>query len=197
MGVISKKKVFYLALIAFTIMVTINYSDKILMTAEVFKRNVEIEKIEKQGYKSYSALDGAFRFSLPSGWNAWEQDFSGGEVVYHLYFISPNKRIHGFIQAWKMEKSLKEFIEDSEKSPVDSEGYESYSKQEVIINEMKGFLVQYERPNNKGVLYKSYDCLLENDDGIIYRACFSMQKKHWKNYNTIIFNKIIKSFKVK
>ena len=65
------------------------------------------------------------------------------------------------------------------------------------MNDRKGFLVQYERPNSKGSLYRSYDCFLQDNDNGIYRASFYMEKKHWKNYYTIIFNKIIKSFKIK
>ena len=99
---IKKSKVFYIALIAFLIMMAMNFSDNFLRTAEVFRANIEIEKVERQGYKNYNVLDGNFKFSLPSTWNAWEQSFAGGEITYHLNFMSPNKKIHGFIQAWKL-----------------------------------------------------------------------------------------------
>lgn len=194
---IKKNKVFYIALFAFLIMVIMNSSDKILNTVEVFKTNIEIEKVEKQGYKNYNVLNDTFKFSLPSTWNAWEQSFSGGEIVYHLNFLSPNKKIHGFIQAWKMEKPLAQFLEESEKASVDSMEFKFYSKKEILVNKNKGFLIQYERPNNKGNLYRAYDSFLEDGKGNIYRASFYMQGKHWRNYYTIIFNKIIQSFKIK
>lgn len=194
---ISKSKVFQIALFAFLILAAASYSDKIILTVEVFKTNLEIGKVEKRGFEYYNVLDSSFQFALPDDWNTWEQNFSGGEIVYHLNFLSRNKKIHGFIQVWQMEKTLSQFLVESEKSSVDSKEYKLYNKKEITVNDRKGFLVQYERPNSKGSLYKSYDCFLQDNDNGIYRASFYMEKKHWKNYYTIIFNKIIKSFKIK
>lgn len=194
---ISKSKVFQIALFAFLILAAASYSDKIILTVEVFKTNLEIGKVEKRGFEYYNVLDSSFQFALPDDWNTWEQNFSGGEIVYHLNFLSRNKKIHGFIQVWQMEKTLSQFLVESEKSSVDSKEYKLYNKKEITVNDIKGFLVQYERPNSKGSLYKSYDCFLQDNDNGIYRASFYMEKKHWKNYYTIIFNKIIKSFKIK
>ncbi len=194
---ISKSKVFQIALFAFLILAAASYSDKIILTVEVFKTNLEIGKVEKRGFEYYNVLDSSFQFALPDDWNTWEQNFSGGEIVYHLNFLSRNKKIHGFIQVWQMEKTLSQFLVESEKSSVDSKEYKLYNKKEITVNDRKGFLVQYERPNSKGSLYRSYDCFLQDNDNGIYRASFYMEKKHWKNYYTIIFNKIIKSFKIK
>lgn len=194
---ISKSKVFQIALFAFLILAAASYSDKIILTVEVFKTNLEIGKVEKRGFEYYNVLDSSFQFALPDDWNTWEQNFSGGEIVYHLNFLSRNKKIHGFIQVWQMEKTLSQFLAESEKSSVDSKEYKLYNKKEITVNDRKGFLVQYERPNSKGSLYRSYDCFLQDNDNGIYRASFYMEKKHWKNYYTIIFNKIIKSFKIK
>ena len=194
---ISKSKVFQIALFAFLILAAASYSDKIILTVEVFKTNLEIGKVEKRGFEYYNVLDSSFQFALPDDWNTWEQNFSGGEIVYHLNFLSQNKKIHGFIQVWQMEKTLSQFLAESEKSSVDSKEYKLYNKKEITVNDRKGFLVQYERPNSKGSLYRSYDCFLQDNDNGIYRASFYMEKKHWKNYYTIIFNKIIKSFKIK
>ena len=194
---LKKSKVFYIALSTFLIMFIINYSNTILNTVEVFQTNIEMGKVEKQGYKNYSALDGQLRFLLPSTWETWEQNFSGGEILYHLNFLAPNKRIHGFIQIWKMEKPLEQFLEESEESPVDTADYKFYSRKEIIVNNNKGFLVQYEKPNNQGKTYRAYDSFLQDGNGHIYRASFYMTGKHWRNYYTISFNKIIQSFKIK
>lgn len=194
---LKKSRVFYIALSAFLLMFIINHSNTIVKTVEVFKTNIEIGKVEKQGYRNYSALDGKLRFLMPSTWEVWEQSFSGGEILYHLNFLAPNKRIRGFIQIWKMEKPLEQFLEDSEKSPADSVEYKFYSRKEIIVNGIKGFLVQYEKANSKGNTYRTYESFLQGSDGHIYRASFYMQGKHWRNYHTISFNKIIQSFKIK
>ncbi len=194
---IKNYKVFIISLSAFFIIFVLNYSDKVLRTVEVFTTNYEVEKIERQGYKSYSVLNGNFQFSLPSSWKTWEQSFTGGEIIYHLNLMSPNKRIHGFIQVWEMEKPLPEFLEESEKSSVEPVDYKFYSKKEVTVNKNNGFLVQYEKPDNKGSSYRAYDCFLQGDNSLIYRTGFYMEGKHWKNYYTVIFNRVIKSIKIK
>ncbi len=194
---IKKSKVFYIALIAFLIMMAMNFSDDFIRTAEVFKANIEIEKVERQGYKNYDVLEGNFKFSLPSTWNAWEQSFAGGEIIYHLNFMSPNKKIHGFIQAWKLNKPLAQFLKESEKAAVGPVDFKFYNKKEIMVNRNKGFLIQYERPNDKGNLYRAYEGFLEDDKGNIYRASFYTEAKDWRKYYTIIFNRIIQSFKIK
>lgn len=194
---VKKSKVFYIAFIAFLIMMAMNFSDNFIRTAEVFKENIEIEKVERQGYKNYDVLEGNFKFSLPSTWNAWEQSFAGGEIIYHLNFMSPNKKIHGFIQAWKLNKPLAQFLEESEKAAVGPVDFKFYNKKEIMVNRNNGFLVQYERPNDKGNLYRAYEGFLQDDKGNIFRASFYTEAKDWRKYYTIIFNRIIQSFKIK
>ncbi len=194
---LKKSKVFYIALSAFLIMFIINYSGTIFSTVDVFKTNIEMGKVEKQGYKNYSVLGGRLKFLLPSSWETWEQSFSGGEILYHLNFLAPNKRIHGFIQIWKTEKSLEQFLEESEESPADTTDYKFYSRKEIMVNDNKGYLVQYEKPNNQGKTYRAYDSFLQDESGHIYRASFYMQGKQWRNFYTITFNKVIQSFKIK
>lgn len=194
---IKKSKVFYIALAAFLIMMAMNFSDNFMRTAEVFKANIEIEKVERQGYKNYNVLEGNFKFSLPSAWNAWEQNFSGGEIAYHLNFMSPNKKIHGFIQVWKLDKPLAQFLEESEKAAVGNVDFKFYNKKGIIADRNKGFLIQYERPNDKGNLYRAYEGFIEDGKGNIYRASFYTEGKDWRQYYTIIFNRIIQSFKIK
>lgn len=194
---LKKGMTFYIALIAFLLMMVMNFSDNFIRTAEVFKANIEIEKIERQGYKNYDVLGSTFKFSIPSSWNAWEQNFTGGEIIYHLSFISPNKKIHGFIQAWKLAKPLSQFLEESEKAAVGAVDFKFYNKKEIMVNRNKGFLIQYERPNDKEKLYRAYEAFLEDGNGTIYRASFYTEEKDWRQYYTIIFNRIIQSFKIK
>ena len=57
---ISKSKVFQIALFAFLILAAASYSDKIILTVEVFKTNLEIGKVEKRGFEYYNVLDNFF-----------------------------------------------------------------------------------------------------------------------------------------
>lgn len=196
-SIFKKHYAFYAAAIVLMIMLTMIFYDRISATASVFKANIELEKMERQGYKDYDVLDGNFKFSIPSSWDAWEQKFSGGEIIYHLNYMTPNKKIHGFIQVWKMDKPLAEFLEESKKSAVGSVDFKSYSSKEIMVNRNKGFLVQYERAKDTEGYYRAYEAFLEDGKGMIYRASFFTDEKDWRKYYPLMYNRIIQSFKIK
>ncbi|MDD2481142.1 MAG: hypothetical protein WCY24_00625 [Lutispora sp.] len=193
----KKHYAFYTAAVALALILTMTFYGRISNTVTVFQANIELEKMERQGYKSYNVLDGTFKFSIPASWHAWEQKFVGGEIVYHLNFITPNKKIHGFIQAWKMDKPLEKFLEESKKSAVGPVDFKTYSSKEIMVNRNKGFLVQYERAKETEGYYKAYEAFLEDGKGMIYRASFFTDEKDWRNYYPLMYNRIIQSFKIK
>ncbi|SHJ01345.1 hypothetical protein [Lutispora thermophila] len=194
---ISKRYVLYVAVIAFIFVFTMTFFNKIYNTVEVFKANIEMQKIEKQGYKSYEVLDGSFRFSIPSSWNSWEQKFIGGEIIYNLNFMTPNKKIHGFIQVWQMEKPLAEFLEESKKAAVGAVEFKEYDEREITVNRKKGFLIRYSRAKDNEGYIKAYEAFLDGGNGRIYRASFFTDEEDWRRYYPLMFNRIIQSFNIK
>lgn len=193
---INKRNVLYVAAIALILVFTMTFYSKIYNTVEVFKANIELQKIEKQDYKSYEVLDGSFKFSIPSYWNAWEQKFMGGEIIYNLNFATPNKKIHGFIQVWQMEKPLAEFLEESKKAAVGAVDFKDYDAKEITVNRKKGFLVQYIRARDNEGYIRAYEAFLDGGNGRIYRASFYMDENDWRRYYPLMFNRIIQSFKI-
>lgn len=194
---INKRYVLYVAVITLIFVFTMTFYGKIYNTVEVFKANIELQKIEKQGYKSYEVLDGSFKFSIPSSWNAWEQKFMGGEIIYNLNFATPNKKIHGFIQVWQMEKPLAEFLEESKKAAVGAVDFKEYDTKEIMVNRKKGFLVQYIRARDNEGYIRAYESFLDGGNGRIYRASFYTDERDWRRYYPLMFNRIIQSFNIK
>lgn len=196
-NIINKRNVLLVAVIAFILTFTMTFYNKIWSTVEVFKANIELQKMEKQGYKNYEVLDGSFKFSIPSSWNAWEQKFVGGEIIYNLNYITPNKKIYGFIQVWKMDKPLAEFLEESKKAAVGAIDFKNYDAKEITVNRKKGFLVQYVRARDNDGYIRAYEAFLEGGDGRIYRASFFTDERDWRRYYPLMFNRIIQSFNIK
>lgn len=195
--VFKRRYAFYAVVIVLMLLLITIFYDRISNTALVFKANIELEKMDRQGYKDYDVLDGSFKFSIPASWDAWEQKFPGGEIIYHLNYISPNKKIYGFIQVWKMDKPLAEFLEESKKSSVGAVDFKSYSAKEIIVNRNKGILLQYERAKDTEGYIKAYEAFLEDGKGNIYRASFFTDEKDWRKYYPLMYNRIIQSFKIK
>ena len=187
----------YVAAMVLLVMLMLTFYGRISDTAAVFKANIELQKMERQGYKDYEVLDGSFKFSIPASWSAWEQKFMGGEIIYDLNYITPNKKIHGFIQVWKIDKPLSQFLEEAKNAAVDSTDFKFYNLKEIMVNRNKGYLLQYERPKDTGGYYRSYEAFLEDGKGKIYRASFYTDEKDWRKYYPLMFNRIIQSFRIK
>ena len=192
----GKDRMFFISLLALLLMMMINFSPNIADTIEVFKTNIDIEIIEKQGYKAYNVLEGTFKFELPSLWSVKEEELLGDEIIYHLNFLSTDRKIYGFIQTWRISKSLTEFLDESEKSSIMGQDLDKYSRKKILINNKKGFLIEYERQNKKGNTYKAYEAFIEGENENFYRASFFMQKKDWHRNYKIILNRIIQSIEV-
>ncbi len=162
--------------------------------AETFLNNHELMVVNKQVSKTYIALDGKFSFILPDSWTTWSESFGGDEIVYHLYFKAPNKKINGFIQVWKLNVPLKQFLDESKKSSVGIVSFKYFNIKEIMPNKKRGYLVEYSRMTENGEYIKAYEAFIEGDENLIYRASFFVKENEWKNYHPIIFNKIVKSF---
>ncbi|MDF2533625.1 MAG: hypothetical protein K0Q65_3206 [Clostridia bacterium] len=165
--------------------------------AATFRSSLEYQKAERQILKKYSALDGKFEFSLPADWTTMEEAFSGGEIIYNIFFVSKDKNIHGFVQVWDINKPLKQFIEESKQAAVGVVDFKYYRVKEITINNNKGYLLDYSRRSNQDKYIKSYEIFVEGKDGRIYRVSFFVEEQNWKQQYLILFNRIAKSFVMK
>ncbi|OGO79423.1 MAG: hypothetical protein A2Y23_06840 [Clostridiales bacterium GWB2_37_7] len=162
--------------------------------AKTFKNSLDYQKADRQALKKYKALQGKFEFSLPTDWTTMEETFSGGEIIYNIYFVSKDKKIHGFVQVWDIDKPLKQFIEESKKAAVGVVDFKYYRVKEITMNNQKGYLLDYSRKNNQDKYIKSYETFVEGTNGRIYRASFFVEEQNWKQQNLILFNRITRSF---
>lgn len=162
-----------------------------------FRNSVEYQKAERQVLKKYSALQDKFEFMLPSNWTTMEHPFSGGEIIYNLYFLSDDKKIHGFVQVWDIDKPLKQFIDESKKSAVGAVDFKYYRVKEIKNDSNKGYLIDYSRRTNQDKYVRAYEAFIEGDKGRIYRVSFFVNEDDWKQQYLILFNRIIRSFKIR
>lgn len=162
--------------------------------AQTFKNSLAYQKAERQVMKKYQALNGKLEFALPEAWNTMEEAFSGGEIDYHLYFQSPDKKIHGFVQSWNIKEPLKQFIEESKQSAVGVVDFKYYRVKEILVDNKKGYLLDYSRRTNQDQYIKAYEAFLQGYDGKIARVSFFVNEKDWQPQYLILFNRIIRSF---
>lgn len=165
--------------------------------AATFENSLEYQKAERQPLKKYSALQGKFEFYLPTDWTTMEETFSGGEIIYNIFFMSKDKKVHGFVQVWDINKSLKQFIDESKQAAVGVIDFKYYRVKEIMINNNKGYLLDYSRKDNNNKYIKSYETFVEGSNGRIYRASFFVEEQNWRQNYLILFNRITRSFVIK
>lgn len=161
-----------------------------------FKESIEIRELAKQIYKEYKVLDNTFQFKLPKDWVTWTQTFEGGEIIYSLFFKSPDSKLHGFVQVWNIDKPLEQFVNESKQSAVGAVEFKYFNVGQVMVDRKIGYLLDYSRPNDQNIYYKGYEALIEGNNKV-YRVSFFVEEKDWKEYYKMIFNTIIQSFKIK
>lgn len=162
-----------------------------------FKSSIEYQKAEKQVLKKYQALDNKFEFMLPADWTTMEEAFNGGEIIYHLSFMSNDKMVHGFVQVWDIDKPLKQFIDESKKAAAGVVDFKYYRVKELQTNAKKGYLLDYSRRINQDKYIKAYEAFIEGSNGRIYRVSFFVDEVNWKQQYLILFNRIIRSFEIR
>jgi hypothetical protein len=194
--VVKRTFVFLLgALVLSLFLMSINFTFSPIV--ETFKNSLEYQKSERQVLKKYSALQGKFEFSLPADWITMEEAFSGGEIIYNIFFMSKDKTVNGFVQVWDIEKPLKQFIDESKKAAVGVVDFKYYKVKEITINNNKGYLLDYSRKSNQNKYIKAYETFVEGNNGRIYRASFFVEEQNWKQQYLILFNRITRSFVIK
>jgi hypothetical protein len=195
----NKLKLAYaLSLIVIIVLCTVSiYTGKLPAVVSAFKENIEAEKASKQLFEAYNVMDNTFHFELPDSWYTHEVSFAGGEIIYHMNFVSQDKRVHGFVQVWQLSKPLKQFIDESKKSAVGVVDFKYFDVKEIMIDNKKGYLVDYSRANSQGEYNKAYEAFVEGYSNKVYRISFYVQEKEWRNYYKVLFDRIIHSMNIK
>jgi len=173
------------------------YAGRLPEAVEAFRENLQEERAAGQLFEAYNVMDNSFHFELPDSWYAYEVPMMGGEILYNLGFISQDKRIHGFIQVWRLTKPLKQFIADSEKAVAGVVDFKYYDVKDIMTDSRKGYLMEYSRANQDGEYNKAYEVFIEGSSNKMYRLSFFVPEREWRNYYKIIFDRIIRSVRIK
>lgn len=173
------------------------YTGRLPAAVTAFKENIQAEKASKQLLEPYNVMDNTFHFELPDNWYTHEISFTGGEILYHMNFMSQDKRIHGFVQVWQLSKPLKQFIEGSKKAATGVVDFKYFDIKEIMVNNKKGYLLDYSRANPDGEYNRAYEAFIEGGSGKVYRMSFFVPEKEWRNYYKVLFDRIIRTMNIK
>lgn len=195
----SKQKLTYaFSIIAIIVLCSaLFYAGKLPAAITAFRDNIQSEKVSKQLLEPYNVLDNTFHFELPETWYTHEVSFVGGEILYHMNFMSQDKRIHGFVQVWKLSKPLKQFVEGSKEAATGVVDFKYFDIREMMADNRKGYLLDYSRGNGQGEYNKAYEAFIEGDSDKVYRMSFFVPEKEWRNYYKVLFDRIIRTMNIK
>lgn len=172
------------------------YVGKLPAAVTAFKEGIQSEKAAKQLMEPYNVMNNTFHFELPDTWHTHEVSFTGGEILYHMNFMSQDKRIHGFVQVWKLSKPLKQFIEESKQAATGVVDFKYFDIKEIMVDGKRGFLMDYSRANADGEYNKAYEAFVEGYSDKIYRMSFFVPEKEWRNYYKVLFDRIIRTMHI-
>lgn len=172
------------------------YLGRVPDTVAAFKERLGAEKAMKQIFQAYDVMDDTFHFELPDTWLTHEVAFAGGEILYHMSFTSQDKRIHGFVQVWKLSEPLQQFVEKSKESAVGVVDFKHFDIKEIMSDNRRGYLLDYSRANSKGEYIRSYEAFIGGPSNQAYRLSFFVPEKEWRNYYKVLFDRIIHSVKI-
>lgn len=195
----NKLKVTYVFLFILIIVLSaaLFYVGRIPEAYTAFRENIEESRVSRQLFEAYNVMDNTFHFELPDTWSTHEVSFTGGEILYHLNFTSRDRKIHGFVQVWELSEPLKQFVEKSKKSAAGVVDFKYFDIKEIMVDNKKGYLMDYSRANQKGEYNRAYEAFIEGFSNRVYRLSFFVPEKEWRDYYKILFDRIIHLIKIR
>jgi len=172
------------------------YSGRLPEAIEAFKEDMQEDRVSRQLFEAYNVMNNSFHFELPDSWYTHEVPMLGGEVLYHLDFVSQDKRIHGFVQVWKLSKPLEQFVSESEKAATGTVDYKHYDIREITTGGRKGYVMDYSRANQDGEYNEAYEVFLKGASDKMYRLSFFVPEKEWRNYYKLLFERIVRTVRI-
>lgn len=146
--------------------------------------------------KEYEALNGEIQYRLPEDWITEERKFEEGEIIYHNEFQSKDLKVHGFVQVWNINYSIKEFLQSSKIIAEKQNKISDYVMESIEVNNNLGYSINYIIRNKQDNSFKCYEYFLNKDDKIIRLSFFVKENKFKENMPTI-FKNIVSTLKYK
>lgn len=146
--------------------------------------------------KEYEALNGEIQYRLPEDWITEERKFEEDEIIYHNEFQSKDLKVHGFVQVWDINYSIKEFLQSSKIIAEKQNKISDYVMESIEVNNNPGYSINYIIRNKQDNSFKCYEYFLNKDDKIIRLSFFVKENKFKENMPTI-FKNIVSTLKYK
>lgn len=147
-------------------------------------------------YKEFKGLNGTFTYKLPSDWRTVEQNFGGGEVMYHNDFTSKDGNLRGYVQLWNLNKPLINFIKEGQKGLDSTVTFKYYTVEPIKIDGKEGYVLQYSKRDQNNKYFKAFEVFILEKDNIFCRFAFYMDEPQWKDEYREYFLNIAASARV-
>ncbi len=150
------------------------------------------KKALRENFSSYKNLNGRFSFSYPSAFVLNQENFSGGEILYHIDFHDKTAIHRGFVQVWDLPYPLEEFLENSKSASLQTFKY--FSSKKITVNGLEGYFWDYSSSGGNGKYYKSSEVFLKKGQRM-YRISYFVPEDLWNDEQEKIFWHMVSSFK--
>lgn len=186
---INKRKT-GLAIIMVGLMILIiglgNYFEEKLKIATLTQNNIG-------SFKTYK-IEEKITYGLPESWISSETKVSNEKIKYHSDFISDDNIIKGYIELWDENEDIQSIIKENEKH-IKGIGIDDYKVVRSNIGKDEAYVMQYNISLSKDDFYRTYDYFL-NLNGNKIKSSFYIKDKSYKENIPIIFENIMKTFKI-
>lgn len=138
-----------------------------------------------------------FQFQLPSDWSFRLQYFPGEEIKYHGGFTSPGNKIRGFAEVWKINISLKQFLDESRFSPTGVVDFKNYKITPSNIGNYRGYVLTYSRRGDDNQYYSAAEYFVPMKGNEFFRISFFIKESDYNPSIKRLFDSIASTFKLK
>ncbi|MDP4092681.1 MAG: hypothetical protein Q8920_04900 [Bacillota bacterium] len=144
-------------------------------------------------FSNYTSLEGKFSFDYPSIFEIDTKNFVGSDILYHVDFSNKAIGAHGFVQVWKLDEPLAQFLEKSKS--VSAQNIQDLTVKPIALKDMPGYLWDYSTTAGDNVRYKAEEVFFDKN-GRMYRISYFVPLIYWNKTQSDTFWKIVDSLKV-
>jgi hypothetical protein len=149
----------------------------------------------KKEVNEYVDKNNMFSFKYPKGWVVTSSDFEDTrEIIKHVEFSDAITNAYGFIEVWKNDDDLKEFILQGKKHAVGNLKFKYYKLYKINVNGNDGYETDSSRLGDDYKYYRCKDSFFKIGSRI-YRLNFCAEDSKWNKNIESIQSYMISNFK--
>lgn len=143
--------------------------------------------------KEYYTTEHEITYKLPSKWTTTQENFNGGEILYHNNFKAQDNSVHGYVQVWNLQGDLKSFLESSKLVSEVQNKSQDFKIANVNIKNNKGYLVTYKIVTDNQQ-YNAFEYFIKYNNNFI-RFSFFVESDKLNNNMPAVFRAIVETLK--